>query len=79
MIVVKEYTSSEVMDYRAKKYNEFLNLFLNTDMLVKDIWLAIDVAHKSRTANHIRQQLKHDGYNSDIRRGKICRGEWLSK
>ena len=77
MITVRTCKSSEVIDYRSKKYTEFLNYYLNTDMLIKDIWSAIGVNRKNGTAKYIMRRLKADGHNSDIRRGKINKGEWV--
>lgn len=77
MITVRTCKSSEVINYRDKKYDEFLDYFLNTNIPVKDIFRKIGLNKTNATAKHIREKLRKDGYSSDERWQKIKFGKWV--
>lgn len=77
MITVRTCKSSEVANYRDKKYDEFLEYFLNTNIPVKDIFVKLNVNATNRTADYIRKKLRKQGYSSDERWQKIRFGKWV--
>ena len=77
MINVKCFSSQDTWDYYQRKYEEFLEYFLNTTLTLPEIWEKIGVCSRNNTARYIRKQLKKDGYDTDNRRGLIKKGEWL--
>ena len=77
MITVRTCKSQEVTDYREKKYNEFLNLYLTTNIPVRDIFKKIGVNNTNQTAQHIRKSLRRDGHDASSRWQKIKKNKWV--
>lgn len=65
------------MDYRCRKYEEFKKLFFTTTLNITEIWKRLDLNPSDATARYIRDQMKSDGLNSWVRKGKIMSGEWI--
>lgn len=76
-ITVRTFSNSETMDYRCRKYEEFKKLFFTTTLNITEIWKRIDLNPSDATARYIRDQMKSDGLNSWVRKGKIMSGEWI--
>ena len=76
-ITVRTFSNSETMDYKSRKYEEFKELFFNTTLNIVEIWKRIDLNPSDATARYIRDQMKSDGLNSWVRKGKIMSGEWI--
>ena len=77
MITIREFTTDERNEYEEEKYQEFLEYYLNTEMGVGEIMRKMDINNRNNLARVIREKLRKNGYNSDVRYKKILRGEWL--
>jgi len=77
-ITIIEYNTEERLNYREKKYQQFLKYYLETDLRINEIFSVIGVNNRNSTARYIRRQLKKDGYNSYKRIGSIHKGEWVN-
>lgn len=77
MITVKTYTSNEVLEMKERKYQQFLNYYMNTNLLISEIFDIIGLSNKrNSTAKYIRNKLRKEGYNSFKRANSIRKGEW---
>ena len=78
VVEVKTYTSKEVLEYKERKYQQFLTYYFSTDMKIDDIFRAIGFNNdRNSTVKYIRNKLKSDGYNSLERARSIKNGNWL--
>lgn len=76
-IKVKDFTTEETMNYREKKYQEFLELYFNTELKVSDIFEKIGVNRHNQTGHYIMSCLKKEGFENTRRWGLIKQGVWL--
>lgn len=77
-ITVKTYTSNQVLEYKERKYLQFLDYYKKTNLGVEDIFRAIGLTNnRNATVKYIRTRLKREGYNSLTRAGLIKKGEWV--
>ena len=76
-IKVTEFTTEETMNYREKKYQEFRELYFNTELTINDIFKKMGVNRHNQTGHYIMSCLKKEGFENDKRGGLIRRGEWL--
>ena len=78
MIAVKTFTTKETIEYQHQKYEEFLNLYFNTEKSVtKIIREEMGLNEKSSAVKYIRRQMRMNGYNAHKRIEAIKKGEWL--
>ena len=77
MITVRTCKCQEVADYKKRKYNEFMNLYLNTNIPVTNIFKEIGLNNTNSTARYIRRCLKRDGHDALVRIQKIRKNEWV--
>ena len=78
MITVVTTTTNETKQYQNKKYDEFMDYYENTEIPVTKIFEKINVNQRNSTARFIREQLRKNGFNSDLRWRKIIKKEWLA-
>lgn len=77
-VIIKSYDSNQVLEYKERKYQQFLHYYKTTDLRVEEIFNLIGFTNiRNRTVQYIRNRLREDGYNSFKRAGSIRRGEWL--
>lgn len=76
--VIKSYNTNEVLEYRERKYQQFLHYYKTTVMNVDEIFRLIGFTNiRNSTVTYIRNRLREEGYNSMKRAGCIRRGVWL--
>lgn len=77
MIVVISQTTEERNAELNNKWEEYRELYYNTDLFSKEILKKIGVRPESSIHKYIRERLRNGEVPSSLRAYRIRRGEWL--